>query len=90
MSDKIIDLFINQVKKACAETGEPLPNIVKNYKKGDTKLYKTRYVNEWLRDHEKFTPGDTLTADEYGFSKLKETMDALDFDEINNNTDERE
>jgi len=39
-AETAIELFIRQTTKACQEHGEPLPNIVKNYKPGDTVLYK--------------------------------------------------
>jgi len=44
-----IELFVSQVTKACKESGDPLPSIVKNYKKGDDCLY---------RSSEKITQGE--------------------------------
>ena len=34
--------FIKAVKKACAEHGTKLPEIVKNYKPGDERLYRRK------------------------------------------------
>ena len=34
-----IEMFIEQTTKACKEHGEPLPQVVKNYRPGDTVLY---------------------------------------------------
>jgi len=90
MSDKIIDLFAKQVRKACEENGEPLPEIVKNYRPGDTVLYL------------KGKPGPTapltfrdfgpLETDSQSISQLinKAYADDPDFDMVNNNTDELE
>jgi len=46
-AETAIEMFIRQTTKACEEHGEPLPNIVKNYKPGDTVLYKTpNYIQQ--------------------------------------------
>jgi len=39
-AETAIEMFIRQTTKACKDHNEPLPNIVKNYKPGDTVLYR--------------------------------------------------
>jgi len=46
-AETAIEMFIRQTTKACQEHGEPIPNIVKNYKPGDTVLYrKPNYIQQ--------------------------------------------
>jgi len=46
-AETAIEMFIRQTTKACKDHNEPLPNIVKNYKQGDTVLYKTpNYIQQ--------------------------------------------
>jgi len=39
-TESAIELFVRQVKESCEKSGSPLPNVVKNYRHGDTVLYK--------------------------------------------------
>lgn len=46
-----IESYVTQVTKACEKSGEPLPETVKNYRPGDTVLYKN---NEAMDDDDKY------------------------------------
>lgn len=46
MENNIKD-FIDAVNKACEEHSEPIPEIVKNYKPGDCRLYREPIIRKW-------------------------------------------
>jgi len=73
-AESAIEMFIRQTTEACELHNEPLPNIVKNYKPGDTVLYKTTDFGPIKTDSQ--TPRELLN---------KAFADDPDFNMVNNN-----
>jgi len=89
MSEKdIVSLFVSQVTRACQESGEPLPSIVKNHKTGDDRLYRTT-VSEQEMDRILENLGPQKTESQ-SISQLLKKAYGDEFDQVNNNTDELE